>query len=189
MQNKTSVDLNTTAEYLKDIMKARGMTQRELALKIGFPYQNLSAVIKGKRTIPISTSIRIDIQLGLEAGTLARKQTEDAIRSEYKKMNVNIISDKKQQILLKVKENGGLWSYNAIPKSIPEDDIIEEALRHLEFEDMHIIFEIWSKAHIKRVWRERLVSEGKRMNIINTLLGILFFDIKDIDKYLERNGS
>ncbi len=96
---------------------------------------------------------------------------------------------KKQQVLIKVKENGGLWSYNTVPKSMLDDDIIEEALRHLEFEDMHLIFEIWSKAHIKRVWRERLVTEGKRMNILNTLLGILFFDVKDIGKYLLRYGN
>lgn len=97
--------------------------------------------------------------------------------------------NKKKIILKKIKENGGLWSYKSVPDSLPDDDIIEESLRHLDFEDMPMIFEIWSKAHIKRIWRERLVSEGRRMNVLNTLLGILFFDIKDIEKYLEKNSS
>ncbi len=96
-------------------------------------------------------------------------------------------SSAKREILRKVKENGGLWSYDGIPESFSDDDIIEEGLRHLDFEDMHLLFELWSFSHIKRVWKQRLVSEGKRSNIINTLLGILYFKIdnNEINGYLK----
>lgn len=177
----------TVIEYIIETMKHKGISQRELALKMGIPYQNLSSTLKGERRFTVANAIKIDKALGLKAGTIARMQNEEEIEQEIEKMNNQNIPNKKRVILEKIKENGGLWSYKSIPDSLPEDDIIEEGLRHLDFEDMPMIFEIWSKAHIKRIWRERLVSEGRRMNVLNTLLGILFFDVKNINKYLERN--
>lgn len=178
----------TVIEYIIKTMKHKGISQRELALKVGIPYQNLSSMLKGERRFTVANAIKIDKALELKVGTIARMQNEEEIEQEIKKMNNQNIPNKKRVILEKIKENGGLWSYKSIPDSLPEDDIIEEGLRHLDFEDMPMIFEIWSKAHIKRIWRERLVSEGRRMNVLNTLLGILFFDVKNINKYLERNA-
>ena len=181
--------MNKTTAYIKSVLLKRKISQHELALKASIPFQNLSSVLQGKRTFSIATSIRIDDALGLETGTIALMQTKDAIEKEKNSMSPkdNILS-KQHLILQKVKDNGGLWSYNSIPEKMSDDDIIEQALRHLDFEDMHYIFEIWNKAHIKRIWKERLVSEGKRMNILNTLLGILFFNVKDINSYLQRHG-
>ena len=105
-----------------------------------------------------------------------------------RKNHINI-QEQKKAILQKIKANGGFWSYNSIPQKLNDDEIIEEALRHLDFEDMDEIFTLWSKAHIKRIWKNKMLSEGERLKSLNTLLGILFFDIKDIDKYLKKHDS
>ena len=180
--------MNKTTAYIRSILLKNNISQHELALKADIPFQNLSSVLQGKRTFSIASSIRIDDALGLKVGTIALMQTKDAIEKEKTMLPKDNISSKQHLILQKVKDNGGLWSYNSIPEKMSDDDIIEEALRHLDFEDMHYIFEIWNKAHIKRIWKERLVSEGKRMNILNTLLGIIFFDVKNINTYLKRHG-
>lgn len=96
----------------------------------------------------------------------------------------------KQTILEKIKANGGFWSYcGFIPTSLDDDSVIEAALVHLDLEDLPLLLEIWDKAHIKRVWKDRLVSQGKRMNILNYILAVKFFDIQNPDEYLKRNAK
>jgi len=70
-----------------------------------------------------------------------------------------------------------------------DDAVIAAALVHLDLEDLPLLFGIWSKAHIKRVWKERLVSQGKRMNIRNYTLAVNFFEIQDPEEYLKRNAT
>ena len=62
----------------------------------------------------------------------------------------------------------------------------EAALVHLDLEDLPLLLGIWSKAHIKRVWKERLVSQGKRMNVLNYILAVKLFGINNPDKYISR---
>ena len=100
------------------------------------------------------------------------------------------MQDKRQTILEKIKANGGFWSYcGFIPTSLDDDSVIEAALVHLDLEDLPLLLEIWDKAHIKRVWKDRLVSQGKRMNILNYILAVKFFDIQNPDEYLKRNAK
>ena len=175
----------TTKEIIENKLKEKGMSLKELAMQSNYQYQNLSSSLQGKRIIPISFSLSIDEILGLAPGTIAHVQIEEQIHKiQNNSMN---IQEKKKDVLAKIKNNGGFWSYSEIPK-LCDDDIIEEALLHLDFEDMPLIFEIWSKAHIKRIWKQRLVSQGKRLNILNTLLGILFFKIYNIEKYLSNHA-
>ena len=99
------------------------------------------------------------------------------------------MKEKRHIILEKVKANGGFWSYQGIPESLDDDAVIEAALVHLDLEDLPLLFGIWSKAHIKRVWKERLVSQGKRMNIRNYTLAVNFLEIRNPEEYLKRNAK
>ena len=100
------------------------------------------------------------------------------------------MQDKRQTILEKIKANGGFWSYcGYIPTSLDDDSVIEAALVHLDLEDLPLLLEIWDKAHIKRVWKDRLVSQGKRMNIRNYTLAVNIFEIQDPKEYLKRNAK
>lgn len=100
------------------------------------------------------------------------------------------MQDKRQTILEKIKANGGFWSYcGFIPTSLDDDSVIEAALVHLDLEDLPLLLEIWDKARIKRVWKDRLVSQGKRMNIRNYTLAVNFFEIQDPEEYLKRNAK
>ena len=173
--------------YIKSRISYLGMDQRDLALQCRMPYQNVCAIISGKRKMTLAQSVCLDDCLGLEKGTLYQLQAQQEVEAYCDRQ---LPSARKRKILVKVKKNGGLWSYDGIPDSFSDDEIIEEGLRHLDFEDMHLLFELWSQSHVKRVWKERLVSEGTRMNVLNTLLGMIFFGIDDkhIKKYLERNA-
>jgi len=88
----------------------------------------------------------------------------------------------------KLNQNGAFWSgkiNNKKKLNESDDDIlIEKGLLYLEFEEMHLLFKAYPKNKVKKYWREKLVPQKERYDIINRLLGILFFDIKNIDKYL-----
>lgn len=165
-------------QEIKQRLKLRNLSQKDLSLMIGMPYQNLSSALSGKRNIPARYSIFMDRILGFEEGHIERKQSDELISREIIQNNRSPYQINKELILQKIKINGGLWSYNSIPEHMEDDEVIEEALLHLDFEDFHLLFNTWSQAHIKRVWKERLLSQGKRLNILNSLLAVLFFNQK-----------
>ena len=75
-------------EILEEELEARGMTQRELAARLGRPAQAINEIIKAKKSINPETAIGLGRVLGIEPHfwmnleasyrmTLARKQEED----------------------------------------------------------------------------------------------------------------
>lgn len=98
------------------------------------------------------------------------------------------MSPQKRILYAKLKENGAFWSGRMDPvgsMNDKDDDIlIEKGLLNLEFEDMHFLFDAYPAKKIRDYWKKNLVPQDDRYGIINRLLGILFFNIKDIDKYI-----
>jgi len=99
------------------------------------------------------------------------------------------IEDKKRVLWRQLEQSGCLWSYAKSPNNIDDGLLIEKALLYLEFEDLHKLCELYPMKQIQRVWRERLVSQGDYYGIINWLLAVMFFEIKEPDKYLKRYGK
>ena len=173
-------------ELIRNRISELGISQAELAARCGEHAQTISAIMHRRRDIPISLSIKIDIALGLSKGSIATAQTADLVAKEIKRIRLQDMQKRKLDILKKVKAAGGLWSYQGIPEHLDDDSIIEAALVHLDLEDMPMLFQIWSKAHIKRVWKERLVSQGRRMNILNYILAVKVFNVNHPDHYIAR---
>lgn len=174
--------------YIRQSLSERGYDISDAALHSRMSPQNFSAVLKGHRDLTVVQSVCLDQMLGLEPGTLIKMQDSFKVMDCVSGKKDVLPSCQKRKILEKIKSNGGFWSYDGIPECLDDECIIEEGLRHLDFEDMHLLFELWSYAHVKRVWRKRLVPEGKRSNIMNMLLGVMFFNVKDIEGYLKKYG-
>jgi len=173
-------------ERIRARLAELNISQTELAARVGEHVQTLSAILCGKREMTIPLSVRLDEELGFPAGTLAVEQTRYLVDKELSDSKMKSKEDKKLAIMGKIKENGGFWSYRGIPEHLDDDSVIEASLVHLDLEDMHLLFGIWSRAHIKRVWKEHLVSQGKRMNVLNYILAVKLFAINNPDKYLIR---
>ena len=163
-----------------------GISQTELAVRVDEHAQTISAILGGKRDITIPLSVRLDEELGYPPGTLAVAQTQYLVERELERKQIESKQEKKQLIMEKIKSNGGFWSYSDIPKHMDDDSVIEASLVHLDLEDLPLLMGIWSKAHIKKIWKERLVSQGKRMDILNYILAVKLFTIHNPDKYLKR---
>ena len=87
-----------------------------------------------------------------------------------------------------LKSRGCFWSYDNQNSQYDEVIIIEKSLLYLDFEDMHMLFSVYSIKKIKKVWKENLLSKGQYYNKINWLLAVLFFNIKRPDSYLKKYG-
>ena len=179
----------SAGEIIKARLNCLGISQVELASRCGEHVQTISAILRGKREIPIPLSVRLDAVLGWDPGSVALAQTRYLVDSEMRGKKIPDMQSRRMAILELVKAAGGLWSYQGIPEHLDDDSIIEAALVHLELEDMPMLFQIWSKSHLKRVWKERLVSQGKRMNILNYILAVKIFGVSNPDKYLDRYGN
>lgn len=56
-------------EYIEDELKGRGMTQRELARRMGRPYQAINELVRGRKAVTAETAIELEEALGLSAQT------------------------------------------------------------------------------------------------------------------------
>lgn len=173
-------------EIIRNRLNELNISQTELAVRVGEHIQTISAILCGKREITIPLSVRLDQELGFTPGTLAIAQTQLLVKKELEGKHMESKQEKKLLIMEKIKNNGGFWSYSGIPEHLDDDSVIEASLVHLDLEDLPLLFGIWSKAHIKKIWKERLVSQGKRMDILNYILAVKLFTIHNPDNYIRR---
>ena len=155
--------------------------------------QSASEMIRARLThlgvSQVELSVRMDAALSLAPGSVALAQTRYLVDGEMREQNIPDMESRRMAILELIKAAGGLWSFQGIPEHLDDDSIIEAALVHMDLGDMPMLFQIWSKSHLKRVWKERLVSQGKRMNILNYILAVKIFGVSNPDQYLERYGN
>lgn len=173
-------------EMVRNRLNELNISQTELAVRVGEHVQTISAILCGKREITIPLSVRLDKELGFTPGTMAVAQTQFLVKKELEGNQMESKQEKKLLIMEKIKNNGGFWSYSGIPEHLDDDSVIEASLIHLDLEDLPLLFGIWSKAHIKKIWKERLVSQGKRMDILNYILAVKLFAIQTPDNYIKR---
>ena len=78
-------------------LKEKNMTQRELASLTGEHYQTINAIIRGKRDIPVSLSVKLDQALGFERGFFAIIQTFYQLK-ELQSHDVPVLKKEKPSI-------------------------------------------------------------------------------------------
>ena len=63
-------------EMIKDELKERNMTQKQLAIESGIKASVLSETINGKRSVSLSVAVAIEKVLGVPADVLMNMQTQ-----------------------------------------------------------------------------------------------------------------
>jgi addiction module HigA family antidote len=54
-------------DFLREELEARGMSQRELARRMGRPSQAINEIVHGKKTITAVTAVELEAALGISA--------------------------------------------------------------------------------------------------------------------------
>ena len=87
--------------------------------------------------------------------------------------------------LKKLKEAHAFWSYDQAKINCVSDEIlIENVLIHLDMDDIILLFQHYPKSIIKKVWLQRVVRQEPMYHNLNRLIAMLFFNIKNPDRYL-----
>lgn len=63
-------------EMIKDEIKYRGITQKQLAKEIGIPASVLNAVLNGKRAVTTEYALLLEAALGIEADLWLKLQSD-----------------------------------------------------------------------------------------------------------------
>lgn len=58
------------SNLIKDALAARGYSQRELARRMGRPYQAINEMVNGKKRVTATTAIYLERVLGIKASVL-----------------------------------------------------------------------------------------------------------------------
>ena len=103
-------------EVLLSILKDKGLTQRELALKLSLPHSVINSIIKGSRKINASTALALE---SASIETAIYWLQLQAINSIEEAKSDNKIQEKNNRIKVWDKINGDLVPLNFIKKHVP----------------------------------------------------------------------
>ena len=70
---------------LAEELQARGLSQRELARRVGRPFQVVNAIVRGRKAITAETAVQLEAELGIRAYLwLAMQAQHDLVAARRK---------------------------------------------------------------------------------------------------------
>lgn len=75
-KNLTPITATHPGEMIKDELKARGMTQKQLAEQVGIKASVLSETINGKRSVSLNVAVALEKALDIPADIWMNMQTQ-----------------------------------------------------------------------------------------------------------------
>jgi len=85
----------------------------------------------------------------------------------------------------KLKKESSFWSFDpASLYEISDEILIEKVLLHLDIDDVNLILKKKKKREIMKIWQEKILSQEPMNHQLNRLYLLLYFDIKDPDRYI-----
>jgi len=95
-----------------------------------------------------------------------------------------------KELIKKLHKEHAFWSYdNDHINEIPDDVLIEKVLLHLDIEDIKVLFKLYPKVKIQRVWKEKMLSQEPMYHGLNRLYSFLLFNIKNPDRYIREHKN
>lgn len=166
-------------KYINDMAVRAGMSQADIAREINVPRQLLSYVIGGKREMSIQLAMKLESYFSLPEGELIKMQALQAVQ-QRKQMIRNHLCEQL------VKKNA-FWSYDVKSfDDIPDEELIEKCFTTLDMDDINLMFELFPRKYIQKVWKERMAIQGEYMQMLNVMIAIYYFNIKEPEKYLAK---
>ncbi len=166
-------------KYINDMAVRAGMSQADIAREINVPRQLLSYVIGGKREMSIQLAMKLESYFSLPEGELIKMQALQVVQ-QRKQMIRNHLCEQL------VKKNA-FWSYDVKSfDDIPDEELIEKCFTTLDMDDIDLMFELFPRKYIQKVWKERMAIQGEYMQMLNIMIAIYYFNIKEPEKYLAR---
>ena len=171
--------MNKVGEYIGLLIKENGSRQTAVARDIGISRQLLNYIVTGKRDLSLQLALKIESYFNLPDGKLYKMQAEEVIQN-YKQ-------SRKAILFKSLKEEKAFWSYKDVSiENLSDEDFIENTFIYLDMNMISMLFEIYQRDFIKKVWREKIVVQGEFLYDLNQMIALYYFNITDPEKYLNR---
>lgn len=165
--------------YISELAVNAGLSQADLAREINISRQLLSYVISGKREMSLQVAMKLESFFSLPDGELMKLQAIQAVQK--RKMSI------RSHLCKKLIAKNAFWSYEVKTyDSIPDEEIIEKCFTILDIDDIDLMFEIFPRKRILQVWKEKMAIQGEYMQMLNIMIAMYYFGIKEPEKYLAR---
>jgi hypothetical protein len=93
--------------------------------------------------------------------------------------------DNNKQILFeKLREKNAFWSYENV-NEIDDELLVEKVLLMLDIDDINMLFKIYGKEFLKKVWEERILRQEPYYYGLNRFFAWFYFGISDPDEYIK----
>jgi len=171
--------VNHTGQHIEFLIEKGGYRQSDVAKAIGVSRQSLSYVISGRRELSMSLALRLESFFNLPEGELLKMQAGESVRNYKRKL--------KSELIGRLFEVNAFWSYADVSaENVPDEELIEKTFVNLDLSEIALLFELYPRDYIRKVWRERMAVQGDYLFNLNVMIALYYFNIKQPEKYLRR---
>lgn len=101
-------------------------------------------------------------------------------------MDKSTATNIRKELISKLKEKHCFWSYDVDSiTDVPDDMLVELVMIYLDLDDINLLFQLFSKKEVKRMWLENVVIQGERYYAINRAFAWYYFGIKRPGRYVK----
>lgn len=166
-------------QYINNMATQAGISQADIARGINVSRQLLSYVISGKREMSLQLAMKLESFFSLPEGELMKMQALQAVLQRKKSIREHLC----RQLMAK----NAFWSFEVKSfDDIPDEELIEKCFTILDMKDIDLMFELFPRKRILQVWRERMAIQGEYMQMLNIMVAMYYFGIKEPEKYLAK---
>lgn len=170
---------NNIGKYIETLSLQSGLSQADLAREIKVSRQSLNYVICGKRELSVQMALKIESYFSLPDGELLKMQALNSIVQRKQSL--------REHLCRKLMDKNAFWSYKVQSfDSIPDTEIIEKCFTVLDIDDIDLMFELYPRNLIFKVWKEQMAIKGDYMQMLNVMIVMYYFGIKEPEKYLKK---
>jgi len=166
-------------QYINKLILDSGLSQAEVSRKINISRQLLSYIICGKREMSLQLAMKLEAFFSLPNGYLVKMQAMQAVKRRKQALRNHLC----EQLAAK----NAFWSYDVNSfNDIPNNELIEKCFTVLDMDDIELMFELYPRKQIMKVWREQMAIQGDYMRMLNIMIAMYYFGIKEPESYLEK---
>lgn len=165
--------------YINELITRAGLSQSDIAREIKVSRQLLNCIICGKREMSLQLAMKLESFFSLPDGELMKMQALQAVRQRKQSIRNHLCKE--------LVAKNAFWSYDVQSfEAIPDEEIIEKCFTILDMDDIDLMFELYPRKRIQQVWKERMAIQGEYMQMLNIMIAMYYFGIKEPEKYLAR---
>ena len=166
-------------QYINELISHTGQSQSIVARDIKVSRQLLSCVINGKREMSLQLAMKLESYFSLPEGELIKIQSMQAIQRRKQ--------DIRNYLCESLVNKNAFWSYDIKSfDDIPDEELIEKCFTLLDMNDIDLMFELFPRKQIQQIWQERMAIQGEYMQMLNVMIAMYYFGIKEPEKYLAK---